>query len=64
MRAVVTQGRNCPSFKVVVDWLWVRYPFGEMKYLFKLDLYFRRSGNECATLTSAIQHAMPTEFDG
>ena len=27
-----------------IDWLWVRFPFGEMKYLFTLIFSFLRSG--------------------
>ena len=36
-----------------MDWLWVRYPLEEMKYLLKFIFPFLRS---------ATQHAIPPEF--
>ena len=49
------------------DWLWVRSPLEEMKYLFKFIFPFHFSiyfSLWCrgAALGSATQHAMPPEF--
>ena len=42
------------------DWLWVRSPLEEMEYLFTFIFLFLRSGvEESASLSSAIQHAVP-----
>ena len=40
------------------DWLWVRSPLEEMKYLL---IYISISSPWCAALSSATQHAMPPE---
>ena len=48
-----------------VNWLWVRSPLEEMKYLYKFIFSFLRSGRrrvKSTALSSATQHAMPPEF--
>ena len=49
-----------------IDWLWVWSPLEEMKYFhFNLNLYFQffaLVSRQSAALSSATQHAMPTEF--
>ena len=45
-----------------IDWLWVRSPLEEVKYLFTFLFSFLRSGVEGAALSSATQHAMPPEL--
>ena len=46
------------------NWLWVRSPLEEMKYLLKFIFPFLRSGVKAhsAALSSATQHAIPPEF--
>ena len=46
-----------------IDWLWVRSPLEEVKYLFTIIFSFLRSGVEAA-LSSITQHAMLPEFGG
>ena len=48
----------------VTDWLWVRSPLKETKYLLKFIFPFLCSGVERknAAISSATQHAMPPEF--
>ena len=48
-----------------IDWLWVRTPPEEIKYLFTFIFSFIRSGVATkAGLNSATQHAMPPELGG
>ena len=45
------------------DWLWVRSPLEDMKYLLKFIFPFLRSGVEAKrVLLSSAQHAMSPEF--
>ena len=57
-------GAAARGVTVKTDWLWVRSPLEDMKYLFNFIFQFLRSGVEIsAALSSATQHAMPPEFD-
>ena len=59
--AASRSGTNCDC---KTDWLWVRSPLEEMKYLLK-KLYFHFIGlvsRQSTALGSATQHAMPPEF--
>ena len=55
--------RNGTRCDCKTDWLWVRSPLEEMKYLLKFIFPFLRFGFEykCG-VESATQHAMPSEF--
>ena len=48
------------SVTVKNDWLWVRFPLEEMKYLY--FHFFALVSRQSAALSSATQHAMPPEF--
>ena len=46
------------------DWLWVRSPLEEMKYLLKFIFSFLRLvSRQSATFISTTQNSMPPEFD-
>ena len=51
-----------------IDWLWVRSPLGEVKYLFTFIFSFLRSGVEAKRgfefCNLYASHAMPPEFGG
>ena len=46
-----------------IDWLWVRSPLKEMKYLFTFIFSFLHTDFEAA-LSFATQHAVPPELGG
>ena len=50
-----------------IDWLWVRSPLEEIKYLLAFIIYFNffaLVSRQSATLSSATQHAMRPELGG
>ena len=49
-----------------IDWLWIRSPFEEKKYLLKIYIFhfFALVSRQNAALSSATQHAMHPEVGG
>ena len=53
-------GIGAKNVTVKIDWLWVRFPLGEMKYLFTFIFSFLRSGVDVKVIFKNYSHTLNT----